>query len=226
MRAVPPETSPDPQQLAERIKALLTDLPGPDRATTPAGPFRVIIGITGAPGAGKSTLAAHLVAACGPEAALVCMDGFHLAQQLLDQLGLAEIKGAPETFDASGYVELLARLGREPDGAPIYVPEFRRSIEEPIAGAVAVPPSARVIITEGNYLLLDTPPWDRVRSLVTEIWFLDTPETLRINRLVDRHVEFGRTPRAAHDRAANGSDARNAALVRQSRGRADLILRG
>ena len=171
----------DPVVLATRIQGLL------DARPTEAG-GRLIIGITGAPGAGKSTLAERVVAACGPGAALVCMDGFHLAQQVLDHLGLAEIKGAPETFDAEGYVALLARLAQEPVGTPIYAPEFRRSIEEPIAGAVAVPPSARVIVTEGNYLLLETPPWDRLRSLMAEIWYLDTPEPLRLKRLVDRHV--------------------------------------
>jgi len=214
----PPWVRADPIQLATRIHALL------DRQLNQAGD-RLIIGIAGAPGAGKSSLAEDLVAAFGPGAALVCMDGFHLAQQLLDHLGLAEVKGAPETFDAGGFLELLARLGREPDGTPIYAPEFRRSIEEPIAGAVAVPPSARVIITEGNYLLLDTPPWDRVRSLVAEVWYLDTPEPLRLNRLIDRQVDFGRTPQAARERAVSGSDGRNAALVLASRGRADLILR-
>jgi pantothenate kinase len=213
----PPRVLADPQQLATRIRAMLDPRPS-------AASGRLIIGITGAPGAGKSTIAQDLVAAYGPGAALVCMDGFHLAQQVLDQLGTAEIKGAPETFDAQGYLELLARLAREPDGTPIYAPEFRRSIEEPIAGAVAVPPSARVIITEGNYLLLDTPPWDRVRSLVAEIWYLDTPEPLRLNRLIDRHVDFGRTAQAARERAVSGSDGRNAALVLASRDRADLIL--
>ena len=206
----------DPVLLAQRISALLAAA-----GTT----HRVIIGVAGAPGAGKSTFAAKVADACGPAATLVAMDGFHLAQRVLDDLGLAEIKGAPETFDADGYLALLARLAREPDGAFIYAPEFRRSIEEPIAGAVPVPPSARVVITEGNYLLLDTPPWDRVRSLATEVWFLDTPETVRLEWLISRHVAFGRSPDSARDRAVHGSDGRNAALVLTSRDRADVILR-
>lgn len=216
-----PVTGPaDPSVLAERIHRLLADTAGSARPTG-----RVIIGIAGAPGSGKSTLAEQIVAAYGPTAVLVSMDGFHLAQFVLDDLGLAAVKGAPETFDAAGYVALLERLHQPPDGSTIYAPEFRRSIEEPIAGAVAVPAGARVIVTEGNYLLLDTPPWQRLRSLITEIWFLDTPEEARVDRLVRRHVRFGRTPAAALERAISGSDGHNAALVLASRDRADVLLR-
>jgi pantothenate kinase len=215
----PPTRLADPAALAARIRRLSAEPP----PTSKRG--RVLIGITGAPGAGKSSLAAGVVAACGPFAVHVGMDGFHLAQVVLDELGLADVKGAPETFDAAGYLALLERLGREPDGSVVYAPEFRRSIEEPIAGAVPVPATTRVIITEGNYLLLDTPPWDRLRALLTEVWFLDTPEPLRIDRLVQRHIEFGRTPSAARERAVSGSDGRNADLVLATRGRADLILR-
>ena len=184
---------------------------------------RVIVGIAGAPGSGKSTLASTLRTAVGPTAALVGLDGFHLAQRVLDSRGLAEVKGAPETFDAAGYLNLLARL-RTPSDGTIYAPEFRREIEEPSAGAVAVLPTAEVIITEGNYLLLDTPPWVGVRALATEVWYLDTPEDLRIQRLIERHIRYGRSPEAARERATTGSDARNAELVLASRDRADVIL--
>ncbi len=210
--ATPPTVAADPAGLAARIHELLTVRD------------RVLIGITGAPGAGKSTFTRQLALACGPDAVLVGMDGFHLAQVVLDGLGLAAIKGAPETFDAEGYLALLDRLARPTAGSPVYAPEFRRDIEEPIAGAIAVPPTARIVITEGNYLLLDVPPWDRVRSLLTETWFLDTEESLRIDQLVRRHTEFGRSPEAALDRAVQGSDGRNAELVLASRLRADLLL--
>ncbi len=183
-----------------------------------------MIGIAGAPGAGKSTFAARLAAACGTGAVLVGMDGYHLAQRVLDARGLAEIKGAPETFDAAGYVALLDRLGAI--GADtVYAPEFRREIEEPVAGAVAVPPAARIIVTEGNYLLLDVPPWDRARALLTEVWFLEVPEQLRLQRLVQRHIRFGRSPDAARERAVAGSDGANARIVLSTRHRADLLLR-
>lgn len=209
----PVTVAADPVLLADRIRRLLTDRE------------RVIIGIAGAPGAGKSTLAEQVLAAFGPDGALVAMDGFHLAQRVLTVRDLGAVKGAPETFDADGYLALLERLARPQDGRTVYAPEFRRSIEEPIAGAVPVPPNVRAVVTEGNYLLLDSPPWNRVRSLVREIWFLDTAETLRVDRLVRRHVEFGRTLAAAQERVLRGSDGRNAALVTSTRSGADLILR-
>ena len=213
--ARPPVFPADTVVLAARVRELV-------RAAGPAR--RVIIGIAAAPGAGKSTFAGDLVVACGPDAVLVGMDGYHLAQRVLDSAGLAAVKGAPETFDAAGYVALLSRLGTvEPD--TVYAPEFRRELEESIAGAVPVPPSARVVITEGNYLLLGTPPWHRIRDLITEVWFLDVPEETRIERLVQRHIRFGRTPDAAMERALTGSDGRNAAIVLACRERADLMLR-
>lgn len=205
----------DTDALASRIRRL-SESAGPNR--------RVIIGIAGAPGAGKSTLAAAVVAACGPDAALVGMDGYHLAQAVLDDAGLAQVKGAPETFDAAGYVALLERLAAV-DAETVYAPQFRRDLEEPIAGAVPVRPAARVVVTEGNYLLLDSPPWDRIPDLVTEVWFLDVPEDVRIERLVRRHIRFGRAPDAALNRAVSGTDGRNAAIVLACRDRADLLVR-
>jgi len=159
-------------------------------------------------------------------AALVPMDGYHLAQRVLNEAGLAEIKGAPETFDAAGYVALLRRLvaGHGIAGEVVYAPEFRRDLEEPIAGAVPVGPDVQVVITEGNYLLADQPPWDQVAALLTETWYLDVPEELRVERLVSRHIAFGRTPEVALIRATTGSDGRNAAYVLATRPRADLLL--
>ena len=209
-----------PRVLATVIRRLVDR----GRTTTGSARNRVIIGIAGAPGSGKSTLASALRIAMSPGAALVGLDGFHLAQRVIDRAGLAEVKGAPETFDADGYLNLLSRLRAPSDGSTIYAPEFRREIEEPIAGAVAVLPTAEVIITEGNYLLLDRPPWAGVRALATEIWYLDTPEELRVQRLVERHIRYGRSPEAARERATTGSDARNAELVLASRERADVIL--
>jgi pantothenate kinase len=134
-------------------------------------PGRPVIGICGAPGAGKSTLAERLVTALGADAVLVGMDGYHLAQVELARLGRTERKGAPDTFDAAGYVDLLRRI-REQTDEVVYAPEFRREIEEPIAGAVPVRPEHRYVVTEGNYLLLAETPWRDVRTLLTETWFL------------------------------------------------------
>lgn len=214
-----PWLSDDAAALADRIRGL--HRPG----------SRVLIGIIGAPGSGKSTLSAAVIAHLGTgpaplEAALVAMDGYHLAQHVLDVAGLADIKGAPQTFDAAGYVALLERLtnGRAADGV-IYAPEFRRALEEPIAGAVPVRPDVEVVLTEGNYLLSDDPPWRRVGELLTEAWYLDVPEELRIERLVSRHIAFGRTPEVALERATSGTDGRNARYVSRTRPRADLLIR-
>lgn len=186
------------------------------------GPGRVLLGICGAPGAGKSTLAERLVKALGDEAVYVGMDGFHLAQVELARLDRAERKGAPDTFDAAGYVNLLARLAAPPT-TTVYAPEFRREIEEPIAGAVPVLPSHRIVLTEGNYLLLPDDPWREVRDLLTETWFLAPDETVRRERLIARHEAFGRTRAQARERTL-GSDERNAVLINATRSAADLVI--
>ncbi|MFG3696825.1 nucleoside/nucleotide kinase family protein [Micromonospora sp. NPDC047620] len=192
------------------------------RALADAGP-RQLLGIAGAPGAGKSTLAERIVEAVGPAARLVPMDGFHLAQAELHRLGRAERKGAVDTFDANGYVSMLRRLRRlEPTA--VYAPAFRRDLEEPVAGAIEVPPSVRLVVTEGNYLLLGAPPWDEVRSLLHEAWFLDLDVELRLRRLTVRHQAYGRSAEQA--RAwATGSDEANAALVAGTAHAADLVVR-
>ena len=187
-----------------------------------SGAGRRLLGITGAPGAGKSTLARRLVDLLGDAAVLVEMDGYHLAQAELERLGRAERKGAPDTFDAAGYVALLRRL-RAPDAGTVYAPEFRRSLEEPIAGAVPIPPHVQLVVTEGNYLLLESEPWSAVRGLLDEVWFLAPDAHTRRAWLTARHCRYGRTPEQAAARTA-GSDERNARLVAQTSQRADLIL--
>ncbi|MFJ8885472.1 nucleoside/nucleotide kinase family protein [Streptomyces sp. NPDC102402] len=196
-----------------------------DRARSlAAGGHRRVLGIAGAPGAGKSTLAARITEALEGRAVLVSMDGFHLAGAELERLGRADRKGAPDTFDAAGYAALLRRL-RHPEGPdPVYAPAFDRALEEPVAGSVCVPPDVPLVVTEGNYLLLDEGPWAPVRGLLDEVWFLDTDPELRLSRLVDRHVRFGK-PRPYAERFAAGSDERNARLVERHRGRADLVVR-
>src|SRR5262249_15408401 len=156
------------------------------------GPSRSILGITGPPAAGKSTLAEALVSAIGANAAYVPLDGFHLAHQLLRETGLVDRKGAPETFDAGGYVALLRRL-LDPEEGTIYAPKFYREIEDPIANAIAVDPRVRLVVTEGNYLLLESGSWQHVRSLLEETWYIDIDDKLRLARLVGRHVAYGRT---------------------------------
>lgn len=185
---------------------------------------RRILGIAGPPGAGKSTLAARLVDALDGLAVLVPMDGFHLAQAELERLGRAARKGAPDTFDAAGYAALLGRLRTPEAGTTVYAPAFDRALEEPIAGAVPVPPDIPLVITEGNYLLHDEGPWAPVRGLLDEVWFLDTDPALRVRRLVERHVRFGK-PRPYAERWVMRSDEANARLVERGRDGADLVVR-
>jgi pantothenate kinase len=184
---------------------------------------RRILGLAGPPGAGKSALAALLATALGPAACVVPMDGFHLAQGELERLGRAQRKGAPDTFDAAGYRALLQRL-RAAGGETVYAPAFRREIEEPVAGAIAVGPDVRLVITEGNYLLLDQGPWAGVAALLDECWYVDVPDGLRVPRLVARHVAHGRRLQAAQ-RWVEASDEPNARLVQATRGRAQRLFR-
>ncbi|MEV0691973.1 nucleoside/nucleotide kinase family protein [Streptomyces sp. NPDC050388] len=202
------------------------DLLSRARALTGAG-RRAVLGIAGSPGSGKSTLAEHLVRELNgtgePWVAHVPMDGFHLADAELDRLGRRDRKGAPDTFDAAGYAELLRRLRVETYDDVVYAPGFERVLEQPIAGAVPVPPTARLVVTEGNYLLLDTGAWARARPQLDEVWFCELDEEERLRRLVARHEEFGKR----HDEAvawALRSDQPNAELVAPTRHRADLVV--
>ena len=184
---------------------------------------RRLLGLAGTPGAGKSTLAALLAEALGDRAMVVPMDGFHLANAELKRLGRAERKGAPDTFDAFGYRALLARLRHPASGETVYAPAFHREIEEPIAGEIPVGPDVQLIISEGNYLLLDTDPWTPVAALFDECWFVDVPVEEQKRRLIERHMRYGRSREAAEAWVEN-TDAPNARLIETSRPRADLIL--
>ncbi|HEY3020277.1 MAG TPA: nucleoside/nucleotide kinase family protein [Solirubrobacteraceae bacterium] len=184
---------------------------------------RTILGIAGPPGGGKSTLAQAVVAAVGSAAVLVPMDGFHLAQAELVRLGRRDRIGAPDTFDALGYIALLRRL-RERTEDVVYAPAFRREIEEPIAGAIAVPRATRLVVTEGNYLLVPDEPWAGVRALLDECWYADLDEPTRLRWLIQRHIDHGKTPEAAHEWVRR-SDEVNAVVVAATRSRADLVVR-
>ncbi len=188
---------------------------------------RAILGVAGSPGAGKSTLVDTLVACIGAAkgadwVAHVPMDGFHLADAQLDRIGARRRKGAPDTFDAAGYAQLLERLKREVDD-PVYVPGFDRTLEQPLAAALVVLPSARLVVTEGNYLLLDHPDWIRASRAMDAVWFVASEEAMRIERLIARHIQFGKTPEEARAWAA-ATDQRNSELVAGTVGRADRVI--
>jgi pantothenate kinase len=183
---------------------------------------RAVLGICGAPGAGKSTAAARLATAMGEQAVVVPMDGFHLHDDELARLGLSDRKGAPETFDVRGYVALLRRLRTETEHT-VYAPEFDRSRELSVAGAIAVRPEHRLVITEGNYLLYDQQGWGEVLPLLDETWFVEGDEEIRLERLVRRHVEHGKAPDLAH-RWATVSDQANAHIVARTRPAADVLV--
>jgi pantothenate kinase len=185
---------------------------------------RALLGLVGPPGSGKSTLAAALQAEFAKVSQVVPMDGFHLANVELERLGRRARKGAPDTFDSAGYVALLRRLLVQGDDEVIYAPEFRREIEEPIAGAVPVHARTQLIITEGNYLLLDDGPWAQVRELLDEIWYVDVDDEVRVHRLTRRHEEFGRNADEAAAWVA-GTDEPNARLIEASRAKASFIFR-
>ena len=185
---------------------------------------RIILGLVGPPGAGKSTVGLALRDAFRDISQIVPMDGFHLANVELSRLGRAGRKGAPDTFDSAGYVDLLKRLRAQSPDEIIYAPEFRREIEEPIAGAIPIFPETQLLITEGNYLLLEDGHWKKVPAFLDEVWYVDVDDALRIERLAARHQQFGRS----RDEAiawVNTTDEPNARLIATGKQRANLVFR-
>ncbi len=197
-----------------------------------AAPGRALIGIAGPPGAGKSTLAEGLYEILRESpppglpqlewVAYLPMDGYHLADVQLVRLGRRNRKGAPDSFDAGGYLATLRRVREELDD-PIYVPGFERTIEQPIAASIAVEPPVRLVLTEGNYLLLPDGKWPEVREAFDEVWYVDLDDDVRLARLTARHVKFGKSPEVAAAWVRE-VDEPNARVIKASRARAELIV--
>ena len=181
---------------------------------------RVVLGITGPPGAGKTAMAS-LVASTFDDAVRLPMDGFHLADVELARLGRLDRKGAIDTFDVYGYLALLQRVRSSTE--IVYAPAFNREIEQPVAGSIPVVPDARLIVTEGNYLLDDDEPWPEVRRTLDEVWFVDVAPDERRRRLTARHIEFGKSPEQAQAWVRDVDDP-NAERVERVRHKADLVI--
>jgi pantothenate kinase len=183
---------------------------------------RLIVGVAGEPGAGKSTIAAMLVTALGPSAALLPMDGYHLPQARLRELGRRERMGAPDTFDVPAFVEALRRVRNS--GSTQHAADFDRAIEEPVPEALTFEPELRTIVVEGNYLLMDDGGWQEVLPLLDVSFFVEVESSIRQRRLIERHVRFGKSPTDARDWAL-GPDESNARAIRATAARADHVIR-
>ena len=203
------------------ITATLDELVDRARHLASTGQRR-LLGITGSSGAGKTTLGAELLACLAAQATLVEMDGFHIANSELIRQSRRDRKGAPDTFDVGGYAALLHALRGQASDV-IYAPRFDRALDESIGSAVAVSVSTPLILTEGNYLLMNDGGWEHVRPALDEVWYLDVPQDVRAQRLNNRHHSFGKTRAEAAD-WTNQVDLRNAELIEQTRVRADLVV--
>jgi pantothenate kinase len=185
---------------------------------------RTIIGIVGKPGGGKSTLSKYLLKGMDPSlVSVVPMDGFHLSNKVLKELGKSDRKGAQDTFDVKGFTTLIARI-KSDSADPIYYPVFDRAIEESIAAQGVVYPSTRVVIVEGNYLIHDQNGWEEISPLLDQSWYAYLDEDIRISRLISRHIAFGKDPESAKA-WAKGSDQVNAELIETGVARCDFLIR-
>ena len=208
-----PEQLANQQAALARIQGFLSD-----------STERVLIGIIGKPGAGKSTLSKFLMSKLPKEfVTVVPMDGYHLSSKVLKELKRADRKGAPDTFDVAGFASLVKRI-RSEQTQNIYYPIFDRSIEESIAAQGVVTSDTKVVIIEGNYLLHDAGGWEAVKDLLDESWMVDVDDDKRIARLISRHIAYGKEPEAAKA-WAKGTDEANAQLIERGRARADFVVR-
>lgn len=189
---------------------------------------RFLLGIVGFPGAGKSTFSAKL-AECinkkaGHEIAVVVpMDGFHRFNAELKAWGIWELKGIPESFDAQSFVDLLQAL-KEQSGRRIGCPTFDRTLEEPTENGIFVEPEHKLVIVEGNYLLLANSPWNQIKPILDQTWYIDETLTAIKPRLLERHMKGGRTKAQALEKMGS-TDLANARLIKTTRPGADKIIR-
>ena len=216
MTSTVPSAAADAPTFAADLTALVDEV----RSLTLSG-RRHVLGIAGTPGAGKSTISDALLEALGDQAVLVGMDAFHLSNRQLERLGRTHRKGAPDTFDVAGYRSMLERVRDHRE--TVYAPVFDRSIEESIAAAVVIPVDVPIVITEGNYLLLESDGWAEIRHLLDTAWFVDVDPDERRRRLVARRRSHGH-PADEASAWVHDVDEPNAVLVEGTRVRADLVV--
>lgn len=207
-------------------KAPVAELAAGVAARIPKG-RRYMLGIAGPPAAGKSTLSQNLAAAVRAEhavpAEIAPMGGFHKTSAELDAVGARPRKGAPDTFDVTGFVERLKALRGAPLGRCVPWPIYDRDLHDPVPDAIVFA-AQRLAVVEGNYLLLEQPGWAEVRPQLDEVWYLDAEDKVIEQRLVDRHLRGGKTIEQARVKIAD-SDMPNARLIAGTRDRAEIVLR-
>jgi pantothenate kinase len=187
-------------------------------------PQRFVLGVVGKPGVGKSTFTDYLHEQLSSElVAILPMDGFHMSNKKLIELGRRERKGAPDTFDVDDFAQVLANV-RDGHGADINFPIFSREIEASIPNAGVVAAGVKLVIVEGNYLLHDQFGWEKISNLLDETWFLNVDDDLRMERLIARHIEFGKSPEDAKA-WSEGTDEANARLIQLTQPRADYEIK-
>lgn len=179
-----------------------------------------MLGVTGPPGAGKSTFAAWLVREIGESAIVLPMDGFHLGNAELGARGLAGRKGAYDTYDVAGFVGKLKELRVRDE---VLAPQYSRVKHEPEADAIRILPQHRIVIVEGNYLLVGEGAWAEVRPLLDEVWYLDAAPETAAERLIGRHMAVGRSREVAEGKVRD-VDLPNGAIVARTRARADRVI--
>ena len=188
---------------------------------------RFVLAITGVPGAGKSTLADLLMENINrvlkEESAIVIpMDGYHYHNDILIEKGLLSLKGIPQTFDSQRFVTLIKDIASEKI-EKLYCPSYDRRLHNPVERSIVIEKKHKIIIVEGNYLLLDTYPWNELANFFDESWFIETPLTTTKERLISRHVLTGRSFEEALSKISS-TDAPNAELIIQTRLRATNVI--